>query len=346
MAGHFGPEGPREPGWDWFWNEFRRTRTPPLRPPVVPPVDDGEKLRRARIRRAALDLVQALVPGERAMEGGDYAGVLMDLVELVDDLDLCATCRRNEWECLCIAAEEPPPGPDDGFSMDRVVLTALDHAGIELPTFWNGAPARCRRVRVLVGPPPLETWWSAPLEGQVRDAVEVLSGGRVFYIDDEDGTGWAHVTVRQGDPADERPVLPVRRVLGPREPEEAAVPAQARADFDAYAAIAMRTGVPVERVRQFFESATPEQVKRAIEPQAVPSGSPDPIPLHRKGAPPWPARELSAVPARLTRRERIRAACRDLIDVYHEPRAGATDRELLEEAALVLDRERTALNDK
>jgi hypothetical protein len=345
MAGNFGPEGPREPGWDWFWDQFRRNRSTPMRPPVVPPVDDGEKLRRARIRRAALDLVQALVPGERGMEGGDYAAVLMDLVELVDDLDLCTACRRNEWECTCVPDEDAlPPGPDDGFNMDRVVLTALEHAGIELPAFWNGAPAECRRVRVLVGPPPIESWWSAPLEGQVRDAVEVRAEGRVFYIDDHDGTGWAHVTVRQGDPADARPVLPVRRVLGPRDPDDAPAAASERPDADVYAALAVRAGVPVERVRQFFEGATPEQVKRLLEPQGG-GGGRDPIPLHRKGAPPWPVRDISAVPARLTRRERIRAACRDLIDVYHEPRAAASDRELLDEAALVLERERSALGD-
>jgi hypothetical protein len=347
MAGNFGPDGPREPGWDWFWEQFRRNRSAPMRPRQTPPVDDGEKLRRARIRKAALDLVQALAPGERGLERADYAGVLLELVELIDDLDLCATCRRNEWECTCgdTEAEILPPAPEDGYEMERVVLTALDQAGILLPTFWHGSPADCRRVRVLVGPPPIETWWSAPLEGHVRDAVEVRSEGRVFYIDDHDGSGWAHVTVRQGDPSDHRPVLPVRRVLGPREGEDGVPEPREHTEMDVYAALALRSGVPVEKVRQFFEGATPEQVQRLLEPQRG-GGGRDPIPLHRKGAPPWPVRDISAVPVRLSRSERIRAACRDLIDVYHEPRRNATDAELIDEAARILDRERTALGDE
>ncbi|HET6765285.1 MAG TPA: hypothetical protein VFH27_16475, partial [Longimicrobiaceae bacterium] len=160
----------------------------------------------------------------------------------------------------------------------------------------------------------------------------------------QDGAGWAHVTVRHGDPADHRPVLPVRRVLGPREGEgeEGALETRERSEMDVYAALAVRAGVPVERVRKFFEGATPEQVQRLLEPQG---GGRDPIPLHRKGAPPWPVRDISTVPVRLTRSERIRAACQDLIDVYHEPRAGASDSELIEEAARILDRERRALGE-
>jgi hypothetical protein len=350
MGETFGPQGPEQPGWDWFWEQFRRHRSPPMRPRRVPPVDDGEKLRRARIRKAALELARALAPGDESLERADYAGALLGVQEMIDDLDLCVTCRRNEWECACGAdAEEHDPGPDDGFGMDRVVLTALDHAGIALPTFWNGEPAECRRVRVVVGPPPIDGWWSAPLTGQVRDAVEVTAEDGTFYIDDQDGTGWAHVTVRQGDPLDPRPTLPVKRVIGIREPEPRA--AEPAAEADVYAALAVRSGVPVERVRQFFEGATPEQVKRLIEPpEAASASGREPIPLHRRKPPPapMPAREPAApspAPARRGRRERIRAACRDLIDVYHEPRAGATDRELLDEAAKVIERERNALQE-
>jgi hypothetical protein len=354
MGETFGPEGPEQPGWDWFWEQFRRHRSPPMRPRRVPPPDDGEKLRRARIRKAALELVRALTPGDESLERADYAGALLGVQELIDDLDLCVTCRRNEWECACGAEhEDEGAAPDDGFGMDRVVLTALDHAGIALPTFWGGETAECRRVRVIVGPPPIDGWWSAPLTGQVRDAVEVTAEGRTFYIDDQDGTGWAHVTVRQGDPMDPRPTLPVKRVIGVREPEPRATLPAAQADV--YAALAVRSGVPVERVRQFFEGATPEQVKRMMEPGEAPSatgGGRDPIPLHsRKPAAPAPVREPAApapapAPARKGRRERIRSACRDLIDVYHEPRIGATDRELLEEAAKVIERERNALKEE
>ncbi|MDB4948379.1 MAG: hypothetical protein JWM27_1028 [Gemmatimonadetes bacterium] len=371
MGDIFGPDGPEEPGWDWFWDQFRLQRSTPMRPRAVPPVDDGEKLRRARIRKAALDLVQALVPGERVPEGADYAAALLTLADLIDDLDLCVGCHRNEWECTCGVEEDEAAtdADDDGFGMDRVVLTALDQAGILLPTFWRGSPAQCRRVRVLVGPPPLDGWWSAHLAGQVRDAVEVRAEGRVFYIDDEDGTGWAHVTVRQGDPADSRSILPVRKVLSARDPEpppaEAAT-AEAQAE-DVYAALALRAGVPVERVRQFFEGATPEQVQRLVQPpRGDPGAGRDPIPLHPRGAKPWSARDTTPATApaaspppvpiagdspgtgpsgRSARRERIRSACRDLIDVYHEPKPNATDRELLDEATKVLERERKVLEE-
>lgn len=58
---------------------------------------------------------------------------------------------------------------------------------------WNGEPAKARRVVVRVGHPMRPTWWCARLEGQEWDAVEVEYAGRVFYLDDSDGSGWAKV---------------------------------------------------------------------------------------------------------------------------------------------------------
>ncbi len=95
-------------------------------------------------------------------------------------------------------------------------------------TYWNGEPALCRRVRVLVGKAPMPTWWCANLEGTERNAVEVSYGGRVFYLDDDEqlvrsglgapppyraGEGWWKVTVGQGGPEVGHAELPVSKVL-------------------------------------------------------------------------------------------------------------------------------------
>lgn len=67
-------------------------------------------------------------------------------------------------------------------------------------TWWNGEPAQCRRVIVRVGTVERPTWWCAGLEGQERRAVEVSYGGQTFLLDDEDGSGWAKVTIGRGSP--------------------------------------------------------------------------------------------------------------------------------------------------
>ena len=80
-------------------------------------------------------------------------------------------------------------------------------------TFWNGYPAQCRKVRVVVGKSERPTWWCAPLEGQDREAVEVHGDGEVFYLDNEDGQGWAKVTVGRGSPQYGHAEMPVAKVL-------------------------------------------------------------------------------------------------------------------------------------
>ena len=93
-------------------------------------------------------------------------------------------------------------------------------------TWWNGEPTPCRRVRVIVGKPPMPTWWCADLEGKERNAVEVSYGGRVFYLDDDEGPaergtpspyragqGWWKVTLGQGGPEFGHAELPVSKVL-------------------------------------------------------------------------------------------------------------------------------------
>jgi hypothetical protein len=67
-------------------------------------------------------------------------------------------------------------------------------------TYWNGEPTPARKVRVRVGESPVRTWWCAPLAGSERKAVEVRYGDRVFYLDNEDGSGWRKVTTGHGSP--------------------------------------------------------------------------------------------------------------------------------------------------
>lgn len=67
-------------------------------------------------------------------------------------------------------------------------------------TYWNGEEATARRVVVVVGPPLRPTWWCADLFGQRRNAVEVIYGGRSFFLDDDNGDGWYKVTVGRGSP--------------------------------------------------------------------------------------------------------------------------------------------------
>lgn len=68
-------------------------------------------------------------------------------------------------------------------------------------TYWNGEETPAWRVVVRVGHAPRPTWWCAELEGTERDAVRVEYGGEVFYLDDEDGSGWRKVTTGRGSPA-------------------------------------------------------------------------------------------------------------------------------------------------
>lgn len=63
---------------------------------------------------------------------------------------------------------------------------------MNLHAHWLGKPCIARRVRVVVGPPTMEARWCAHLEGQERDAVEVIVEGKVFCLADERLLGLAH----------------------------------------------------------------------------------------------------------------------------------------------------------
>jgi hypothetical protein len=80
-------------------------------------------------------------------------------------------------------------------------------------TYWNGEPTPARCVRVVVGKAPRSTWWCADFEGQEREAVEVVYGGEPFYLDNEDGSGWAKVTKGRGSPAYRHSSLPIKNVI-------------------------------------------------------------------------------------------------------------------------------------
>jgi len=83
-----------------------------------------------------------------------------------------------------------------------------------LRTCWNYEPCEATRVRVIVGPCEVSTYWHNGLEGTEREAVKVWSDRypeqEPFYIDNEDGSGWRKVT-NGGGPDMPHRSLPVER---------------------------------------------------------------------------------------------------------------------------------------
>jgi hypothetical protein len=62
-------------------------------------------------------------------------------------------------------------------------------------TQWNGEPCTAMRVTVVVADNgAFPGYWARHLVGTRRDAVLVDYGGRTFYLDDHDGSGWNKVT--------------------------------------------------------------------------------------------------------------------------------------------------------
>jgi hypothetical protein len=59
---------------------------------------------------------------------------------------------------------------------------------------WNYKPCEARIVRVIVADAPgCPLYWAREFVGQEREAVEVISDGHTFYLDNEDGSGWRKV---------------------------------------------------------------------------------------------------------------------------------------------------------
>jgi hypothetical protein len=87
---------------------------------------------------------------------------------------------------------------------------------VEQPaTSWNYEPAPARRVFVRVGHSMNLTWWCANLVGSTRLAVEVTYSDRVFFLDDEDGSGWHKVTHGGGPDLSSRSLPDDSVVIGP-----------------------------------------------------------------------------------------------------------------------------------
>ena len=82
------------------------------------------------------------------------------------------------------------------------------------PAYWNGEPCKARRVRVIVGKSPRDTWWCADLEGQERSAIEIEYHGQKFYLND-DADALEKITVGRGSPQYGHASLPVDRVVSP-----------------------------------------------------------------------------------------------------------------------------------
>lgn len=80
--------------------------------------------------------------------------------------------------------------------------------------YWNGEPAEFRVVLITVGPEPehlsshiakhspgLKRYlWFVPFIGKLRQAIQVIQGSDVFYLDNEDGSGFEKVTIGMGSP--------------------------------------------------------------------------------------------------------------------------------------------------
>lgn len=67
---------------------------------------------------------------------------------------------------------------------------------------WNGEPCKARRVTAIVTDDgSFPQYWARHLVGVRREAVEVEYGDQVFYLDNEDGSGWNKVA-RGGSPND------------------------------------------------------------------------------------------------------------------------------------------------
>lgn len=83
--------------------------------------------------------------------------------------------------------------------------------------YWNFEPCKARRVRVIVGKSPRETWWCASLEGQERAAIEVDYHGQKFYLDD-DADAIEKLLIGRGSPRYGHSSLPVASVISETQP--------------------------------------------------------------------------------------------------------------------------------
>lgn len=110
-------------------------------------------------------------------------------------------CPDCGWRCEQQGCSTPP---DDHHCM---------WCGADGPTFWNGEPADCRRCTVIVADAEFPAYWARKHVGQERHAVEVRYSGEPFYIDNENGSGWAKVRFAGGGPRVGHDSLRIERVV-------------------------------------------------------------------------------------------------------------------------------------
>jgi hypothetical protein len=88
--------------------------------------------------------------------------------------------------------------------------------GADGPTYWNGELTDCSRVIVVVADAPeFPAYRARDLVGQERHAVEVRYFDKPFYIDNENGSGWAKVRFAGGGPRVGHSSLRIERVGSP-----------------------------------------------------------------------------------------------------------------------------------
>lgn len=65
-------------------------------------------------------------------------------------------------------------------------------------TYWNGERCVATRGTVVVGQPPVATWWCSKLVGERIAVVRVHYGNSTFYLANDDESGWYKVTNGRG----------------------------------------------------------------------------------------------------------------------------------------------------
>jgi hypothetical protein len=68
-------------------------------------------------------------------------------------------------------------------------------------TYWNGEETPCAKVWLkLEGDGGHPEYWARDMIGQTINAVRVDYHGDIFYLSNEDGSGWQKVTKGHGSP--------------------------------------------------------------------------------------------------------------------------------------------------
>jgi hypothetical protein len=74
---------------------------------------------------------------------------------------------------------------------------------------WNYEKCDAQTGTVVVGKSQMPSWWCSQMDGQRRKCVRVNYRGKVFFLDDEDGSGSLKVFECGGGPDSGHKSLPV-----------------------------------------------------------------------------------------------------------------------------------------